>query len=307
MRRKASPSKHNRSAREFDLVKYLDHFRAWFERGMVRLVGSNAKRHARLIEAMKYSLEAGGKRLRPALVVMTAEAVGGSKKDVLELAAAVEFVHTYSLIHDDLPAMDDAALRRGRPTLHRAYDEATAILAGDALLTDAFKLLCDWGVKRDGKVVLGIVRELSVSAGSHGMVSGQAFDLDPAGPKDVKALDALHRQKTGAIIRASARIGGLAVGANAKELKALTDYAEKLGLAFQIVDDLLDEGGTNTGKDKGLDAKHGKKNYPAMAGRAESRKRAEKLIAGAKSALKIFGERGVPLAVLADYVLERKN
>jgi geranylgeranyl diphosphate synthase type II len=236
------------------------------------------------------------------------EAAGGAPEEALIPAIAIEYVHTYSLIHDDLPAMDNAELRRGKPTCHKAYNEATAILAGDALLTEAFNLIARWGAETDnGDMATTLIRELAQAAGVEGMVSGQAFDLEEKGPSSIKELDRLHSLKTGAVIRASVRMGAIVAGADKMQLVALTRYAENIGLAFQIIDDLLDEEGETTGKDIGKDAACGKKTYLNLAGKEESRQRSSKLIEKAKSELKVFGDNAQPLAQLADYVILRKN
>lgn len=264
--------------------------------------------HGRLREAMRYSLLGGGKRLRPILALASCESVGASAEKALTPAVVVEYIHTYSLIHDDLPAMDDAALRRGRPTAHKAFDEATAILAGDALLTEAFHLLAKWGVEKGaGALAAEMIGELACAAGVEGMVSGQAFDLEKDGPGDIEALDRLHSLKTGALIRASVRIGAMAGGAKKGQINSLSRYAEHLGLAFQIIDDLLDEEGEGTGKDIGGDSAKGKMTYPVLVGKEGSRRRARELIERAKSELESFGHAAQPLRELAEYIIKRKN
>lgn len=292
----------------FSLENYLKTRRAMVETALDNSLQADGRGHKRLREAIRYSLLAGGKRLRPILTIASCEAVGADAEIALLPALALEYVHTYSLIHDDLPAMDDAAIRRGKPTCHKAFDEATAILAGDALLTEAFHLLAKWGADSgNGALVVGLIRELASAAGVEGMVSGQAFDLEESGPADIDALDRLHALKTGAIIRASVRMGALAGGAKKAQLVALTGYAERIGLAFQIVDDLLDDEGEGTGKDIGSDAARGKRTYPMLAGREESRRRASELIKLAKAELASFGQKAQPLKAIADYIIVRKN
>ena len=256
--------------------------------------------------AMRYSVLAGGKRLRPALVLLGGRAAGGDEEGVLPAACAVEMVHTYSLIHDDLPAMDDDDLRRGRPSCHKVFGEANAILAGDALHTLAFGIL---GSFPDPARAAAMVRELARACGTRGMVGGQAADLEAEGrPPEVAVVEGIHRRKTGALIAASLRIGALGCGAEAAALERLTEYGERLGMAFQIVDDLLDEEGARAdlGKTPGKDRQRGKMTYPAAAGMEASRTRAAALAAEAAE-----GVRGLPgeslLADLAAFVVGRKS
>jgi len=262
-------------------------------------------------EAMRYSVFAGGKRLRPILALLACEAVGGSPEDAMPAAAALEMVHTYSLIHDDLPAMDDDDYRRGRRTCHRVYGEAIAILAGDALLTHAFQVLTDAAGARlppDGR--LRIIAEIAEAAGSRGMVGGQAMDILAEGCEiDRPTLLYLHTHKTGALIRASVRVGGIAGGAEEEQLQVLTRYAERVGLAFQIVDDILDiEGATaEMGKTAGSDLRRKKATYPAVMGLEESRRQAAHLLEEARDALRPLGEKGASLAALADFVGSRRH
>jgi geranylgeranyl diphosphate synthase type II len=267
----------------------------------------------RLRDAIGYSLLAPGKRLRPLLVVLAAEAVGGSADAAMSAGCAVEMVHTYSLIHDDLPAMDDDDLRRGRPTCHKQFDEATAILAGDALLTQAFRLLAE---SYPADVAAVSVAELAAGAGAAGMVGGQMLDLAAeaetpgAGPAAVARLETIHRLKTGALFRAAVRIGCVTARRNDPEtLGHLNDYADAFGLAFQVTDDLLDVEGTAeaTGKRVGKDAALGKWTYPGLLGVAESRARAADLGRRAVAAARAFGEPGLPLARLAEFVVQRKR
>ena len=262
-------------------------------------------------EAMRYSVFAGGKRLRPILALLACEAVGGNPEDAMPAAAALEMIHTYSLIHDDLPAMDDDDYRRGRRTCHRVYGEAIAILAGDALLTHAFQLLADAGPTRLlPERRLRVIAEIAEAAGSCGMVGGQAMDILAEGHEiDHPTLLYLHTHKTGALIRASVRVGGIAGGAEEEQLEALTRYAERVGLAFQIVDDILDiEGATaEMGKTVGSDLRRKKATYPAVMGLEESRRQAVYVLGEAKEALRPLGEKGATLAVLADFVGQRRH
>ena len=300
----------------------------------------------RLREAMHYSLLAPGKRLRPMLVLMAAEACGGSVEAAMPAACAVEMVHAYSLIHDDLPAMDDDDLRRGRPTCHKAFDEATAILAGDALLTLAFEVLaCEI---QPPAVAAACCAALAQAAGACNMVGGQADDVaaeeglgirgqgsgvggqgagidksqtaltqgerepdsnrqSPISP--LASLESIHRRKTGAMIQVSLRLGGLTAGASAEQMTALDDYGRRLGLAFQITDDLLDVQSSEaaTGKRVGKDAQRGKLTFPGLLGIDQSAKRAEQLISEACQAVALFGLRVEGLQALARYVLERNH
>ncbi len=262
-------------------------------------------------EAMRYSVFAGGKRLRPILALLACEAVGGNPEDAMPAAAALEMIHTYSLIHDDLPAMDDDDYRRGRRTCHRVYGEAIAILAGDALLTHAFQLLADAGPTRLlPERRLRVIAEIAEAAGSCGMVGGQAMDILAEGHEiDHPTLLYLHTHKTGALIRASVRVGGIAGGAEEEQLEALTRYAERVGLAFQIVDDILDiEGATaEMGKTVGSDLRRKKATYPAVMGLEESRRQAVYVLGEAKEALRPLGEKGATLAALADFVGQRRH
>jgi geranylgeranyl diphosphate synthase type II len=259
---------------------------------------------------MRYSLLAGGKRLRPVLVLASCEAVGGKVDAAMGLACAVEMIHTYSLIHDDLPCMDDDDMRRGRPTNHKVYGEAIATLAGDALLTDAFKVLAlsaDRGASP--APVLETVAELATAAGSSGMVAGQVIDLLGEGKsKTVEELEELHGKKTGALFLASVRGGARLGGASGAQIESLDAYARALGLAFQVVDDLLDVQGTpeQMGKRTQKDFERGKATYPAILGVERSMDLARELERRAHRALNGFGDRADALRHIATFVVERK-
>jgi geranylgeranyl diphosphate synthase, type II len=259
--------------------------------------------------AIRHSLLAPGKRLRPLLVLMAAEACGGGRGQALPAACAVEMIHTYSLIHDDLPAMDDDDLRRGQPACHVKFGEALAILAGDALLAQAFEVLAS-GIQPPA-LAARCCRELAWAAGASALVGGQVDDLDqtPAPQREVAQLERIHRRKTGAMFVVSLRLGGLIGGADDRQLAALETYGRSLGLAFQIVDDLLDiQGDQRTlGKTVGKDDRRGKATFPALLGIAASRQRAADLIRAAQAAVEPLGERAGRLASLADYVLERNR
>lgn len=261
----------------------------------------------RLEAAMRHGLLVGGKRLRPVLVYAAGRALGAPDDDLDAPAMALELIHAYSLVHDDLPAMDDDDLRRGQPTVHRAFDEATAILAGDALQALAFEVLAQVGHPR----LAALVTSLAMAAGRDGMVAGQALDLAAVGGHpDATALAAMHGHKTGALIRAAVRLGGLvAVEETDHRLAALDAYAEAIGLAFQIHDDILDvTGDTLTlGKTSGADAARAKPTYPSLLGLEGARRRADALIETAVASLAPIGEPALPLAELARYMIERDH
>ncbi|MGH7986481.1 MAG: polyprenyl synthetase family protein [Candidatus Binataceae bacterium] len=268
---------------------------------------------ARIFEAMRYSLLGAGKRLRPILALAACEAAGGKFAAALDFACAIEMIHTYSLVHDDLPCMDDDDLRRGRPTNHKVYGEAIATLAGDGLLTDAFAVLARAtladGARPSTAVIVETIAELAEAAGSSGMVGGQVIDLLSEGQRMTRAeLEDLHRRKTGALFVAAVRGGARLGGATPAQLNALRDYGRALGLAFQVVDDLLDiESSTSQmGKRTHKDAAHGKNTYPALIGAERSRELAEQLKLRAHQALADFDERAEPLRLLANFAVERE-
>lgn len=259
--------------------------------------------------AMRYSLFAGGKRIRPILCVAAAEAVSEQPRGVENAACALELIHTYSLIHDDLPALDNDDLRRGRPTSHKVFGEAIAILAGDALLTLAFEVLARMdGVDAERRIRLSL--ELASAAGTvGGMIAGQVHDLEGEGrDPTAELLERIHRAKTGALLRASLRIGAIYAGAGAAELEALTRFGEHIGLAFQIVDDLLDVEQTSEalGKTAGKDAAQHKITFPAVYGIERSHRMAEAELECAHHALARFGARALRLHELADYIVHRR-
>ncbi|MDP9941906.1 polyprenyl synthetase family protein [Ectopseudomonas alcaliphila] len=266
----------------------------------------------RLYQAMRYSVMNGGKRVRPLLVYAACEALEGDLERADGAACAVELIHAYSLVHDDLPAMDDDDLRRGQPTTHKAFDEASAILAGDGLQSLAFEVLADRRRNpQDAEVRLQMLSALSSAAGPAGMVGGQAIDLGSVGQKlDRDALETMHRHKTGALIEASVLLGALASGkADDLSLKALLHYARAVGLAFQVQDDILDvESDTATlGKTQGKDEAHDKPTYPALLGLDAARDYALELRDQALHALRPFGSTAEPLRELARYIVERRN
>ncbi|GAB6139182.1 polyprenyl synthetase family protein [Halanaerobaculum tunisiense] len=263
----------------------------------------------KLHQAMRYSVLAGGKRLRPILTLVAAKLVGGSDDDVLPAACAIELVHNYSLIHDDLPCMDDDDYRRGQPTNHQVFGTGLAVLAGDSLLTLAFEMMAQLEHLPNDRV-LQATNELAVAAGNQGMVGGQVADIE-AETKQIskQELDYIHRHKTGALLKSAVRIGGVLAGANQEELAAFSTYAQNLGLAFQIVDDILDiEGDVATlGKDVGSDLDRQKATFPALYGLEEAKERAQELCQEAKEAVCIFGPEAEILLSLADYIIDRDH
>lgn len=263
-----------------------------------------------LHDSMRYSVFAGGKRIRPVLMAAACEAVGGSAEAVMPAAAALEMVHSYSLIHDDLPAMDDDDLRRGKPTNHKVYGEAIAILAGDGLLTEAFILLSNPQVLQavGAEQRLEIVHLLARGAGSLGMVGGQVVDMESEGKQiDLPTLEYIHTHKTGALILAAIEIGAIVGGADADQRAALRRYGEAAGLAFQVADDILDIVADQSllGKDVGSDEERGKATYPALLGLEGARQRARDLRDMAFSALEPFGDEARPLREIATYIIDR--
>jgi geranylgeranyl pyrophosphate synthase len=266
----------------------------------------------RLRDAMRYSVLGAGKRLRPTLVYLTGEALGAPLERLDAPAAAVELIHVYSLVHDDLPAMDDDDLRRGRPTCHRAYDEATAILVGDALQALAFAVLANEPLAGTSAVErLEMIRVLARATGTGGMAGGQAVDLAAVGQSlTVAAIENMHRRKTGALIEGSVLLGALGAGLGAgPELEALRRFGAEIGLAFQIQDDILDVLGDPTllGKSTGADAAHEKPTYPSTVGVAAARERAVQLRDAAIAALSPLGRRATPLVQLAHFIVDRAS
>jgi geranylgeranyl diphosphate synthase type II len=293
-----------------EIESYLRERAAMVERALAGAVAEPGGPASRLLEAMRYSLLAGGKRLRPVLALAACEAVGGRLEAAMAFACAIEMIHTYSLIHDDLPCMDDDDLRRGRPTNHKIYGEAIATLAGDALLTDAFGLLVT-AASADAPpaAVLATVAELAQAAGSAGMVAGQAIDLLGEGSTmTIGELEYLHRRKTGALFIAAVRGGARLGGASEAQLEALEAYARALGLAFQVIDDILDvEASTEQmGKRTAKDAANGKNTYPGLIGLDKSWQFARDLESRAQHALDGFDFRAEPLRALASFAVERR-
>jgi farnesyl diphosphate synthase len=265
---------------------------------------------AQLMRAMRHAALAGGKRLRPFFLIESGRMFGASERSLLRAAAALECVHTYSLVHDDLPCMDDDDFRRGQPTVHKAFDEATAVLAGDALLTLAFEVLADKETHPDAILRCRLVQRMAHAAGARGMVGGQMIDMLAADLGDDLALiTRMQRLKTGALISFATEVGGLIGGASEDERHALQGYANDLGLAFQIADDILDVEGDAAvlGKAVRKDAEAGKANFVTVLGLDAARDRVRLLAAQAKSHLGIFGSRGIALAGAADFVQQRRR
>ncbi len=295
----------------FDLTAYLAERRQLVDDALGATLPPEDTPPVSVHRAMRYSVMAGGKRLRPILVIAGAEAVGGKGDTVMPTACALELVHTYSLIHDDLPAMDDDDYRRGRLTNHKVFGEAIAILAGDALLTYAFRLIAENASRlADPAVIREVILEVADAAGTGGMVGGQVVDIESEG-KVVTAdtLEYIHLHKTAALIRASLRVGALLAGGAEADVTAIGEAGRSLGLAFQIVDDILDVEGTlaELGKSAGSDERKQKATYPALHGIEASRDQARALIARAKERLRGLGPGAVPLCALADYIFERRS
>jgi len=291
----------------------LEGLRAEVEAALDRALPPEGAWPATIHRAVRYSLFAGGKRIRPVLVLAAAGAVGGSREEAMPLACAVEMIHTYSLVHDDLPAMDDDDLRRGKPTSHKVFGEAVAILAGDALLTRAFHLMAEvpagWS---DGRVRrrLAATAVLGEACGTGGLIGGQVVDLESEGRTiDGAALEGLHRAKTGALLGACVRGGAILGGAAEDDLARLARYADAIGLAFQVVDDVLDatESAERLGKTAGKDEAAGKSTYVSVHGLAGARRKAAELRGQALDAVAPLGERGALLAHLARLVVDRTS
>ncbi len=291
-----------------NLASYMKDRQALVDRGLNRLLP--AARPLKLHRAMRYSLLAGGKRLRPLLLMASAECCGTPAARVLEAACAFECLHTYSLIHDDLPALDNDDLRRGRPTCHKAFDEATAILAGDGLLTFAFELLARCGRRAGDRRALEAVALLARAAGSRGMIGGQTADLEAEGRRlDAAGLSYIHTHKTGDLLTASVECGAVLAGAPPARRAALRDFGRRIGLAFQIADDILNVEGSQAklGKKVGSDAELRKATYPALFGVEKSKRKARQELQAGLKRLEPFGRAAEPLRALARFVVERDH
>ncbi len=276
-----------------------------------RVVPSETTPPEQLHRAMRYSLLAGGKRLRPALVLAAGEAFGADTDDLMPAACAIEMIHTYSLIHDDLPAMDNDDLRRGRPTCHKAFGEAVAILAGDALLTQAFRVLAADAPKRDAERQVRVIREVATAAGTvEALIGGQMADIESEGENvDGSTLEYIHRSKTGAMIAASVVVGGIVAGANGDQVEKLRAYGQCIGLAFQIADDILDVTSTSEqlGKTPGKDQATNKATYPAIHGIAASQTQARELVAEAVEIVSSLGLKTQVLEEIARFIIARSS
>ncbi len=304
-----------------DLKEYLAARRSEIEAALLAALPSPPACPANVADAMRYSVTAGGKRLRPILCLASAEAVGGDRRLAVPAACALEFIHTYSLIHDDLPAMDNDTLRRGQPTLHVVAGEGMAILAGDGLLTEAFALMAREPQGGDPGLVerkLRVIRLVAAAAGAAGMVGGQAIDLacvtpDRSGslpaPLDADGLRAMHRRKTGALIRAAANAGAVMGGGSDAQIEAVDGAASELGLAFQIVDDILDVEGASKdlGKTAGKDAAAGKPTYPALYGLDRSKRMAAECLERAQATLESVPLAESRLLEIGRWIVERSN
>jgi len=292
---------------QFDLNQFLAARTETVNRALDGFLPSAATRPATIHQAMRYSLFAGGKRMRPALCLAAAQACGGREADALPLACAVECIHTYSLIHDDLPAMDNDDFRRGKPTNHKVFGEGIAVLAGDALLTQAFEIAAQsrgWPRYPHRDLIL----EIAKASGSLQLVAGQVADLEGEGKKiSANELRYIHERKTSALLCCSVRLGGMSANCTPAQLRALTDFGYHVGLAFQVIDDILDVTQTSEqlGKTAGKDNKAQKATYPAIVGLEKSRKIAEHLTAKAFAALKTFKGKAVALEALAEFLLKR--
>ena len=307
-----SPPRAEAAVPASELAGWIGARRPVLEAALDRALPPETAWPATIHRAVRYSLFAGGKRIRPLLVLAAAEAVGGEAGDALPLACAVEMIHTYSLVHDDLPAMDDDDLRRGKPTSHKVFGEAIAILAGDALLTRAFHLMADVAPDADATAVrrrLGAIAVLGEAAGTTGLIGGQVLDLESEGRAiDAPTLERLHRAKTGALLSACVRGGALLAGAGAEDLARLDAYGSAIGLAFQVVDDVLDGTADDAalGKTAGKDEAAGKATYVRVHGLSGARDIASGLLADAQAAVGPFGERGRILAGLAEMIVRRR-
>jgi len=296
-----------------DIDRYLQEKKKIVDSALERYLPKKEEFTSNLHKAIRHSLFAGGKRIRPILSIASFEAVGGKGERILPFACALEMIHTYSLIHDDLPALDNDDYRRGKPTCHKVFGEAIAILAGDGLLTEAFRLMTNQPLEdfrsSDGRVILDLVNEVAQAAGVLGMVGGQVVDVESEGKGvDFPTVQYIHARKTGAMILASVRVGAKLGGAKEEILNALTQYGESVGLAFQIVDDILNVEGQAAllGKKTGSDLSRGKATYPSVLGLEASKKKGKELVKTAVDALKPFGPEADPLREIARFVAARE-
>lgn len=290
-----------------DFEKQTEKYISLINARLSELVPKKNNKQSEIYDAMRYSLMAGGKRIRPIISLGVCEMLGGDARSVLNFACALECIHTYSLIHDDLPCMDNDDLRRGRPTCHKAFSEDTALLAGDSLLNRAFEIMAE--ADSPPKTVVEIICTVSYYSGTEGMIGGQVVDLKNEGAKNLTEDDLIytHKRKTGALITAASMIGAICAGASEKQKKKIADFSENLGLAFQIKDDILDFTGDEKvlGKPTGSDEENHKNTFVTVLGIDEAEKRLENATAKAKSAIAEFGEKGEFLNALADFLLRR--
>ena len=294
---------------EFALKSYLEQKKEFVEEALDQSLP--IEKPAKIYEAMRYSLLAGGKRLRPILCLATVELLGENENIAVPTACALEMIHTMSLIHDDLPAMDNDDYRRGRLTNHKVYGEDIAILAGDGLLAYSFEYVAENTKNVSADKIVKVLGILAKAVGANGLVGGQVMDLDCEGKSDVTAdtLSFIHRRKTGALLEACVSSGAILAGATKNDLQRLSVYAQNIGLAFQIVDDILDVTATTEelGKTAGKDISAQKATYPKIWGIEDSRRKAQELIDDAIAQLDIYGEKAIPLQAIAEYIITRKN
>lgn len=296
----------------FHLDIYLEEKRRIIDLELSNIIDTISDDHTDLQRSISYSISSGGKRLRPILCIASCETLGRDASDLVPIACAIEMIHTYSLIHDDLPSMDDDSLRRGKPTNHVIFGEATAILAGDALLADSINLIAAEIIKKSIPPLLGleIIRDISSSIGSNGMVRGQSLDLFMEGSSDIdiEIVEEIHRLKTGALISSAVKTGARFAGAESDILNRFTKIGECIGLAYQIYDDILDiEGGAEFGKSIGADIKKKKLTFPSVAGLEAAKKEVDELTKMALSEIEEFGDNSTALAAIVKYLGERKN
>lgn len=297
-------------SRKISLEEYLEAKKNIVDRALDEYLPEMSGPFSEISESMRYTLFAGGKRIRPVLCMASAEAVGGNADSVLPVACAIEMIHTYSLIHDDLPLMDNDDYRRGKPSNHKVFGEGVAVLAGDALLTEAFSLMSGIIPQISPEKSLAIIHEISTAAGFRGMIGGQVADLKAEGEKvDMETVNYIHSHKTQALITVSIRAGAIIAGTGTDDLNALSEYGKKTGLAFQIADDILDIESCRKilGKDTGSDEELKKATYPALIGLEESKERMQKLVEDALADIRHFDEKAEPLRMIARFIAERKS
>lgn len=293
-----------------NLSDYLKENKQTVEAAMATFFPKEEGTAETIYKAMSYSLEAGGKRLRPILVIAGAEAVGGTAKSVLPTACALEMIHTFSLVHDDLPAMDNDDLRRGKPTNHKVFGEAMAILAGDGLATEAFRVMARYSTDVEPARLVKVIDAVATATGYTGMIGGQVLDMEGEKQKlSQSELERIHRFKTGRLITVSVVAGAMLANATTAQIESLTKYGDAIGLAFQIADDILDIEGTTEelGKPQGSDVAREKSTFPALLGLDQSKRYMHEVVEKAKEALAGFDSKADALRAMADYIVKRKN